>query len=177
MLETLKLHPDSRCEAVTEITVAVARPQPGLLALRYTVAGRIAGLRLPPAIAPMRADELWQTTCFEAFVRTAPEAGYYEFNLAPSTRWAAYHFNAYREGMALAEIAPPHIIVGVNDTHFDLETLIALPVSATDWRVGLSAVIEETNGEKSYWALAHPPGKPDFHHGDSFALDLAAEQA
>ncbi len=175
MLHELKLHPDSRCEAVHSISVAAARPQPGLLALRYTVAGRIAGVRLPPVAAPLRADELWQTTCFEAFVRTTPDAGYYEFNLAPSTRWAAYHFNGYRDGMALAEIVPPHIIVGANDTHFDLETLLYLPPDTADWRLGVSAVIEEVSGEKSYWALAHPPGKPDFHHDDSFALELAAE--
>ena len=45
------------------------------------------------------------------------------------------------------------------------------------WRLGLSAVIEALNGEKSYWALAHPPEKPDFHHPDSFTLDLSAESA
>jgi hypothetical protein len=33
-------------------------------------------------------------------------------------------------------------------------------------------VIEETNGAKSYWALKHPPGKPDFHHADGFVLEL-----
>ena len=35
-----------------------------------------------------------------------------------------------------------------------------------------TAVIEEADGTKSYWALAHPSDKPDFHHPDSFALDL-----
>jgi hypothetical protein len=34
-------------------------------------------------------------------------------------------------------------------------------------------VIEETNGNKSYWALAHPAGKPDFHHADGFAYELS----
>ena len=45
---------------------------------------------------------------------------------------------------------------------------------ARDWtgRFGLAAVIEETNGRRSYWALAHPPGKPDFHHADGFALEV-----
>ena len=42
------------------------------------------------------------------------------------------------------------------------------------WRVGFSAVIEERDGTMSYWALAHPPGKPDFHHRDCFALELPA---
>ena len=33
-------------------------------------------------------------------------------------------------------------------------------------RVSITAVIEEKGGRKSYWALAHPPGRPDFHHAD-----------
>jgi hypothetical protein len=38
--------------------------------------------------------------------------------------------------------------------------------------VALSAIIEETNGRKSFWALKHPPEKPDFHHDDCFDLQL-----
>jgi hypothetical protein len=33
-------------------------------------------------------------------------------------------------------------------------------------------VIEDADGSLSYWALAHPPGRPDFHHTEAFALDL-----
>ena len=40
------------------------------------------------------------------------------------------------------------------------------------WDIGLSVVLEEKRGAKSYWALAHPPGKPDFHHSDCFALQI-----
>ena len=29
--------------------------------------------------------------------------------------------------------------------------------------LGLTAVIESTDGSLSYWALAHPRGVPDFH--------------
>jgi hypothetical protein len=46
--------------------------------------------------------------------------------------------------------------------------------ASSDWRLGLSAVIEETNGRKSYWALTHPPGQPDFHHSDCFAAELSS---
>ncbi len=57
-----------------------------------------------------------------------------------------------------------------------METEIILPI---DWQdepiqLNLTAVIEETDGTKSYWALAHPSGKPDFHHRDCFALQLEA---
>ena len=36
------------------------------------------------------------------------------------------------------------------------------------------AVVEESDGTRSYWALKHPPGRPDFHHAAAYALDLAA---
>jgi len=39
--------------------------------------------------------------------------------------------------------------------------------------LGLSAVLEETNGRKSYWALVHRPGQPDFHHSDCFTLEFS----
>jgi hypothetical protein len=45
---------------------------------------------------------------------------------------------------------------------------------AADCTVGISAVIEEQDGTKSYWALAHPPGAPDFHHPTCFAATLPA---
>jgi hypothetical protein len=165
-------HPDTPCAAVDRIDVAVARPQPGMLALRYTVSGRIAEVSFAPTSEAVRADDLWRTTCFEAFVETAPNAGYYEFNLSPSSKWAAYHFSSCREGMALAELSPPAIITGANVTHIDVDALIYLPPIDAPWRLALTAVIEETNGAKSYWALAHPPGKPDFHHADGFVLEL-----
>jgi hypothetical protein len=44
------------------------------------------------------------------------------------------------------------------------------------WHLGLSAIVEDTNGGKSYWALAHPPGKPDFHHADCFTLELSPDR-
>jgi len=164
--------------AVTHIDVEAARPLPGHLVLRYVVTGKIAGLRLPPVTAPMRADELWQHTCFEAFVRAPPGAAYYEFNFAPSMQWAAYRFGGYRAGMAVAnELSAPRIDAESSDELYELRVALALdgmPSLPRDsaWRLGLSAVIEEASGRKSYWALAHPPGKPDFHHGDCFAQEL-----
>ena len=46
---------------------------------------------------------------------------------------------------------------------------VALSLEAMRGRMGLSMVIEELDGTKSYWALAHPPGAPDFHHPACFA--------
>lgn len=179
MPQLLKLHPDSRCFAVRYIEVETARPRADNLVLSYIVAGTMSDILMPAVVAATRSDDLWQHTCFEAFVRAAPDAEYYEFNFAPSTQWAAYRFSGYRSGKRVAdEIDPPHIEVQSGPqsctlrASLDLSRLPAL-VRTVSWQFGMSAMIEDTSGHKSYWALAHPPGKPDFHHADCFAHEFA----
>jgi hypothetical protein len=178
MRQALKLHPHSPCSAATGVEVEIARLRAGSLTLRYLVRGKISDLRLPPVAAPARADELWRHTCFEAFMRGWADAGYYEFNFSPSTRWAAYWFSSYRKDMRVAtEISAPRIEARSEAECYALHASLALdglPMLPHDggWRLGLAALIEETNGRRSYWALAHPPGKPDFHHPDCFACEL-----
>jgi hypothetical protein len=172
--QTLRLHPDSRCDAPTGIEVDVALPRPGSLVLSYVVSGKISALRMPPVVAAARTDELWRYTCFEAFVRPSPSPAYYEFNFSPSTQWAAYRFDNYRSGMRVAtEIGAPRIEVRSSAASYSLQAAVELDRLSPPWRLGLSAVLEETNGRKSYWALVHPPGKADFHHADCFALELS----
>ncbi len=157
-------------------------PTAGRLALHYLVYGNIRDVRLPVLAAPARADELWQHTCFEAFVGTTAGAAYYEFNFAPSTLWATYRFTGYRSGMAVAtEIRAPAIEVSSAPERYSLhaslqiDELSALPRDLP-WRLGLAAITEDKRGGKSYWALAHPPGKPDFHHFDCLALEISPQQ-
>ncbi len=174
----LSLHPQTPCDAVTSIAVDVERAGPSALRLRYRLTGDIALLAIPAIAAPVRTDELWRHTCFEAFLAPAPADGYVEFNLAPSTEWAAYRFSGYREGMAPAPVATPQIEVRAGGARLELDAelnLAALDLSPGPCRLALSAVIEDAVGAKSYWALAHPPGKPDFHHRSSFACELPKE--
>ena len=157
----------------------VARRRGGGIVFSYFVTGRTGDLRIPPITSATRADELWRTTCFEAFVRTSASSGYYEFNFAPSTQWAAYEFSGYRSGMrAATDIGAPRIEVQTSPELFTLRASLALDQLSSlpreaRWRLGLSALIEETSGRRSYWALAHPPGKPDFHHADCFAQEFS----
>jgi len=172
MRQILKLHPDSRCDAVREVAVEAMRIDKTALRLRYRATGVMAALRIPPPARPARTDALWQHTCFEAFLRPGAGAGYLEFNFAPSTEWAAYSFGGYRSEMRVIADAAVAIDIEQTDDTLELTALVeGLPADA-GWRLGVSAVMEETNGRRSYWALAHPPGKPDFHHNDCFALEL-----
>jgi hypothetical protein len=118
-----------------------------------------------------RADELWKTTCFEAFLRAAASNAYREWNFAPSGQWAVYDFTAIREGMTNADTAAPYIRMEDNLTWWTLGATISVP-SDVEWDLGLSAVLEEKDGAKSYWALAHQADKPDFHSPDCFVARL-----
>jgi hypothetical protein len=177
MRRTLQLHPESSCLAVTHIDAEVLRPQAHNVMFTYVVTGTIADLAMPPVATSTRADELWRHTCFEAFVGSSQSVAYYEFNFAPSTQWAAYRFSNYRANLCVAtEINAPQITVRSNPERYVLRASVELGQllfsRCSTLRVGLSAVIEETSGHRSYWALAHPPGKADFHHSDSFALEI-----
>ena len=129
---------------------------------------------IPEGPGGARADGLWQTTCFEAFLRPAGDQAYREWNFAPSGDWAAYDFASYREGMDESDVgAPPYIRLEDNFTWWALGATITADAERS-WELGLSAVLEEKDGTKSYWALAHPPGdRPDFHAPDCFAAKLA----
>ncbi|WP_395647476.1 DOMON-like domain-containing protein [Terricaulis sp.] len=175
----LRPHPETPSAALTRLEAVATRSRNGRLAIRYVMEGAIGDVAIPAETLPMRMDELWKHTCFEAFVRGGQGEVYYEFNFAPSLQWAAYRFDAYRTGMSVAfEIPFPDITVTPGAGRYELTASIEAPVlsRASDWRVGLSAVIEEKSGAKSYWALAHAPGKPDFHHADAFALVLPATE-
>ena len=171
---TLVPHPTTPSAAVDAITVEVARAAGGLT-LTYVVTSAVADLAIPAHAPPDRTDNLWKHTCCEAFILPGGGDAYVEFNLSPSTRWAAYSFTSYRQGMAdLDLITPPAIDFNTAQTAFGLRAAVASPptLAAAPWRLGLSCVIEETGGALSYWALAHPSPAPDFHNAAGFTCAL-----
>ncbi len=176
---SLNCHPATPARDKISIEVEAAVSEYQQLVLRFELRGDLSKLVVPPhARYGDRRDGLWQTTCFEAFVR-GPGDQYVEINLSPSTAWAAYVFDTYRGEPALPDLdAPPMDIDKKSD---QLALTAAVDLSGVEflgghdqWEVNLTAVIEETDGTKSYWALAHPSEKPDFHHPDGFVLKLPA---
>ncbi|TVS02500.1 MAG: hypothetical protein EA413_12150 [Cyanobium sp. PLM2.Bin73] len=142
------------------------------LRLIYTLSGPLETLRIPPpAPAPQRRDGLWQHTCLEAFLGLAGQEGYWELNLAPSGHWNLYRLEGYRCNLR-PEPALQALPIAVALTPANLELRADLPLPAAlaqalerelEIELGLSAVLEQRDGPLSYWALAHPPGQPDFH--------------
>ena len=159
-------HPAALPRHVRSVTVDLT-PGNDTIDLSFSVEG--ADLLTIPSLADAeRADELWKTTCFEMFLKPDGVDSYSEFNLSPSRKWAVYGFTDYREGMMNLPVRnDPVIDVAIEqdrlqlNARIDLHGIVDGPVS-----MGLTAVIEETDGTKSLWALAHPA--EDFHDSRGF---------
>ena len=174
----LHCHPDTPCPAVASIKATISWKQGRALKIVYTLNGAVDRLRVPPRRSARRTDGLWQHTCFELFIAAQNDAEYYEFNFSPSGEWAAYEFRNYRDGGAIdSDDLEPNIAVQQSAETLELSAVLRadrLSGIAPEIRLslGLSAVIEGLDESLSYWALKHSLGKPDFHHPDSFAVEL-----
>ena len=176
----LQPHPATPCPAIHTLNATVERLADGSLRLQYTLRGDITQVRIPAPQPPVFTDGLWQHTCFEAFVAVKGETAYREFNFSPSSQWAAYAFSDYRqpeEGSMSCSFPPCGGKLGWgvdSQSTYQLDATIpstALPATAP-LQLALTAVIELTDGSKSYWALKHPGERPDFHHRDGFTHEI-----
>lgn len=147
------------------------------LYLNFCLSGNVGEIVLPQnEYEPERRDNLWEATCVECFIKLENSERYYEFNLSPNGCWNLYRFDGYRKGMiteyrlkAIATkfyIEDDHMVIR---TSFSLDGLVA-PEEMV--RVGVSCVLLHPDTTKSYWALSHAAGQPDFHHPESFLLRL-----
>jgi hypothetical protein len=177
----LRRFPSTRTGTVRAIRALARRPATGELEVSYRLDGDLSALLIPQPVQPRIGSELWRHTCFEIFIAVA-EPAYHEFNFSPSGGWTVYGFDGYRQrSPVINQMTPPRILVKLKDDRLELQTAIDLgQISevhhALPWRLGLSAVIEATDGTLSYWALQHPPEKPDFHRAKTFVLCLDPPQ-
>jgi hypothetical protein len=111
----------------------------------------------------------------EVFVGSTTAGPYLELNLAPDGQWAAYRFSGYRAGMSpLTGIRPPRIEVRTQSDRLLLSAEVQLPaqLATAGLRLGITAVLEDDQGQLQYWALRHPGPRPDFHHPESFGFEI-----
>lgn len=146
------------------------------LLIDFCFLGPLEMLLIPKAHKhPTRKDELWKHTCLEAFFceDSSPSTPYFEVNCSTSGDWNAYYFNSYRQGMS------PALNLNVQLTQHQCSHDKALfrisirgDIIARIHHLGVTAVVEFTEGSKSYYALKHAGSQPDFHLKESFNISL-----
>ncbi len=172
----LQLFPFSPAVADLQIVGNISRNE-NLLTINYQLLGNIKEIAIaPPSNIPARKHELWSETCFEFFfgVKNSPE--YWEFNLSPTGNWNIYRFDGYRQGMQ-EETAFATLPFSVQ--HLSNSFAIALNINLApiippeaSLEIAITTVIKHTDGALTYWALTHPGAVADFHHRDSFIIEL-----
>ncbi len=176
MPHPLKRHILSNGHAVTRIEADCVAQRNGELEIFFGIDGKTGEFVIPAPNKGARHDELWRTTCVELFIRESGAESYWEFNFSPSTDWAAYRFTGYRSGRQ-EEKGVSIVDVDVQKSTERLEMHLvmaldpALKLGSKKLKIGLSAIIEEIDGSKSFWALKHPPGDPDFHNKACFTIE------
>ena len=179
-METHELvaHEAYRSRSVSAVHARIVSRDANWLRLRWRIEGS-RDLVVPTFAGKGRADELWKTTCFELFLKPDGTTAYSEFNLSPSERWAAYDFTDRRDEMTDRPMPrEPECTMRRGSTFAIFDAAIpaaGLPHAQCD--AGLTCVLEETGGMKSYWALRHSSAQPDFHDPACFTARLAAPHA
>jgi hypothetical protein len=182
---SLLAHPSVSSGGVQRVAARAEILDPESLRFQYVLEADPLLVRIPSPIAEAgRTDGLWAHTCFEAFVGLPESPRYLELNFSPSGQWAAYRFESYRQGMAPALDTAPLLAVRRSAERLELRAEVQLGGSLSSRasrpgaagnprvRIALATVVEDREGRLSYWALRHPPGRPDFHHPESFSLAL-----
>lgn len=165
-------HPTFAPAQVRSISVRWMEMPDKRLMLRYRLDG-CERLVVPAYRGNGRGEDLWKTTCFELFLYDG--AGRYrEYNFSPSGRWAAYAFSGYRN--VESDLTPrqtPDIKHEIGSSVFVQTVFVDRRELEGAQSAALAAVIEESDGRLSYWAMAHPGLKPDFHDPACFRIPLA----
>ena len=152
----------------------------GRLTLNFEVlsANGLDFLVLPPHLTDgeqhngKRRDDLWTTTCFEAFLGLPGESKYWEINLAANGDWAMYRFPDYRSGQE-DQTHPNSPLVHIHRWKHQLGLEASLDLSSW-WPqcicpdVSLNTVLDCGDKGLSYWAINHPGDRADFHQRSAF---------
>ena len=160
-MQTLMLHQTCDLGPIRSVIASLTATDVGCDA-EFRFEGDIAAIKVPEPAPAERTDNLWKTSCFEVFWQPFGSTWYREFNLSPSTRWAAYDFDSFREGMRDA----PVNAISVSCSHTDNELILKASIAAElpdPAKVALNGIVENADGGMQFWALAFPPGKPEFH--------------
>ena len=176
-LLSLDCHPDTPNLSVKKLSCSVVALDNGDLQLNYHLNGDLQRLLIPEPTPSEPKNNLWKHSCFEAFIAVEGDTAYCEYNFSPSSQWAIYAFSDYRVKLAWEASQPPTI----KRKQQDKQLTIIATLSATclpdnphnkPLQIGLSSVIETSSGAISYWSLQHPTNVPDFHHRESFCLQI-----
>ncbi len=148
-----------------------------ILRCNVNILGPIESLKIKnTSLSPQRREGIWHSTCFEVFLSSTKGTAYTEWNFCPSSDWWVMDFSSYRnriENSNIDERKPENLQWSlVNPEQLTCHFGISLPqnISRDSLRIGLTSILENKAGIKTYWSLVHLHENPDFHASESFLI-------
>jgi hypothetical protein len=116
-------------------------------------------------------EELWNQTCFEAFLNPVGMPHYYEFNFTLAPAWSTFYFERYRYPQPPKK-GSDFELQSMSWDQFESTLTVELKNNSKfkKFNVGLAAVLNDNNGTQHFCALTHKGQKPDFHLFESFSI-------
>ena len=152
----------------------------GVLKFAFELEGDLEQILIPsPKGLPARVIGLWESTCFEVFIKNSKNEEYFEFNCSSASNWNIFYFKKPKAGLKefleISNLASCSVQNGKSLTvSFWIDTQ-KFPQGfwhEGSMNLGLTSVLESKTGGLSYWAIEHLDQKPNFHLSKSFKYCL-----
>lgn len=151
-----------------------------ILNMSFELSGALDEISLAkPVKSPARIQGLWQTTCFEVFIKNQESEEYIEFNFSSEYDWNCFYFpnkkSRLKEYQKITNLSVNSV---KENTTFFIESSVDLNKlpdglwKKNKMRIGPAAILESKTKELTYWACKHLDKVPNFHNHDSFNYEL-----
>ena len=146
------------------------------LRVEFQVSGDIESLVLPDRQKARRVIGLWESTCFELFIKNPRGEDYVEFNFSPEGLWNCFYFPRPKAPLKAYEHFPDPR-TEIEHTNYGLRfkatvDLSFLPIdsifNAPHFEISTPCVLESNEGRLTYWAYSHHNEFPNFHNFSTF---------
>lgn len=146
------------------------------LILEYKITGKVDFILFPKKRLSTRVIGLWESTCFELFIKNPHGNNYMEFNFSPEGLWNCFYFARPKDSPLPYENFPkPKTELIQKDGEAVFCAALDLKYLPKDLRTNLSelfiatpCVLEDRSGNLSYWAYSHQNEFPNFHNFATF---------
>ena len=169
----LKNHNKEEKNIVVEVSLEIKQKR---VNIEYRVTGEIdnyifetfmeseALMRLKSS-SPIRANNLWKSTCFELFIAPKENLNYWELNISSSTKWNFYAFDSYKENMREErDISIPNIeIVQKENLYFISCEFNLREIIPKQSNFNLAVILLDRNCVRHFYSINRKGGVVDFH--------------
>ncbi|MBK9295045.1 MAG: hypothetical protein IPM57_11515 [Oligoflexia bacterium] len=118
-----------------------------------------------------RQNNLWEHTCFEAFVGEKNSKEYFEFNFSTNSAWNIFEFKNYRLPQPPKQCERFEFLKIEFENNIFKAQVKPKNFKKSFYEISLATVIESKKNEIFYWALKHNKSRPDFHLRENFILN------